>query len=79
MTRKIPKMERFDLSLPPVAVDLIRREAEIRCVHPRTMGRILIVEKLKEITGITPDQRLTTVTGAIPAATREGATHGNGD
>lgn len=59
-------LERFDLSLPRVVIDSIKKEANIRCIHPRTMGRILMVEKIKEMTGIAPDQSLPTDVGTIP-------------
>ena len=80
MPHRTHRLERFDMALPPAAVETIKREADIRCIHARTMGRILMVEKIKEITGIAPDQSLPTEIDAIPGATREeGATHGSRD
>ena len=63
MSRKT-KLERFDLLLPPAAVQVIRDEAAVRGISPRTMGRVLIVEKTKELIGLAPDDVLTDVNPA---------------
>lgn len=51
MPRKT-KLERFDLLLPRAAVKVIQDEAAIRGVSPRTMGRVLVVEKIKDLIGL---------------------------
>lgn len=52
------RLERFDLLLPPAAVQVIREEAAIKGMSPRTMGRVLIVERVKELIGLAPDDVL---------------------
>ena len=59
-----PKLVRFDLLLPPVAVEVIKENAAIRGISPRTMGRVLIVEKIKDVIGLAPDDVLTDVNPA---------------
>lgn len=39
---------RFDLNLPPEIVQEIRRAAREKAIPPRTLGRMLLVEKVKE-------------------------------
>lgn len=63
MSRKT-KLERFDLLLPPAAVQVIRDEAAVRGISPRTMGRVLIVEKIKDLIGLAPDDVLADVNPA---------------
>ena len=46
------KLVRFDSLLPPAAVDVIKENAAIRGISPRTMGRVLIVEKIKDLIGL---------------------------
>ena len=58
MVARKHKLVRFDLMLPAAVVEVVNREAAIRCVHPRTMGRILLAEKIKEIIGLAPDDVL---------------------
>ena len=73
------QLERFDLLLPRAAVDIIKGEAAIRGMPPRTMGRVLIVEKVKEIIGLAPDDILEDVNPAQVCHTDtplEGAEHG---
>lgn len=52
------KLERFDLLLPAAAIEVVQKEAEIKGISPRTMGRILLVEKIKEVIGLAPDEIL---------------------
>jgi hypothetical protein len=47
-----PKLVRFDLFLPPAAVEVIKENAAIRGISPRTMGRVLVVEKIKDLIGL---------------------------
>ena len=63
MSRKT-KLERFDLLLPPAAVQVIPDEAAVRGISPRTMGRVLIVEKIKDLIGLAPDDVLADVNPA---------------
>ena len=58
------KLVRFDLLLPPAAVDVIKENAAIRGISPRTMGRVLIVEKIKDLIGLAPDDVLADVNPA---------------
>ena len=51
-------LERFDLLLPPAAVEIITKEAAIRGVSPRVMGRMLVIEKVKDMVGLAPDDIL---------------------
>ena len=52
------KLQRFDLLLPVAAIEVVQKEAAIRGISPRTMGRILLVEKTKELMGLAPDDVL---------------------
>lgn len=52
------RLERFDLLLPAAAIEVVQKEAAIRGISPRTMGRILLVEKTKELMGLAPDDVL---------------------
>ena len=63
MPRKT-KLERFDLLLPRAAVKVIQDEAAIRGVSPRTMGRVRVVEKIKDLIGLAPDDVLADVNPA---------------
>lgn len=58
------KLERFDLLLPAAAIEVVQKEAAIRGISPRTMGRILLVEKIKEMIGLAPDDVLPDVNPA---------------
>jgi hypothetical protein len=58
------KLVWFDLLLPPAAVDVIKENAAIRGISPRTMGRVLIVEKVKDLIGLAPDDVLADVNPA---------------
>lgn len=58
------KLVRFDLLLPPAAVDVIKENAAIRGISPRTMGRVLVVEKIKDLIGLAPDDVLADVNPA---------------
>jgi hypothetical protein len=51
MSRKT-KLERFDLLLPHATVKVIQDEAAIRGISPRTMGRVLVVEKINDLIGL---------------------------
>jgi len=55
---------RFDLLLPPAAIEVIKTEAAIRGISPRVMGRMLVVEKIKETIGLAPDDVLPDVNPA---------------
>ena len=68
MKRAKYEMTRFDLYIPQVAADIIEREADKYSIPPRTYGRMLLLEKVKEIAGIAPDQSLPTEIDAIPRA-----------
>ena len=57
-------LKRFDLQPPPAAVEIITKEAAIRGISPRTMGRVLIVEKIKDLIGLAPDDVLADVNPA---------------
>ena len=57
-------LKRFDLLLPPAAVEILTKEAAIRGIRPRTMGRVLIVEKIKDLMGLAPDDVLADVNPA---------------
>lgn len=57
-------LKRFDLLLPPAAVEIITKEAAIGSINPRTMGRVLIVEKVKDLIGLAPDDVLADVNPA---------------
>ena len=59
-----PKLVRFDLLLPPVAVEVIKENAAIRGISPRTMGRVRVVEKIKDLIGLAPDDVLADVNPA---------------
>ena len=59
-----PKLVRFDLLLPPVAVGVIKENAAIRGISPRTMGRVRVVEKIKDLIGLAPDDVLADVNPA---------------
>ena len=75
VTRK-NKLVRFDLMLPAAVVKIVNREAAVRCIHPRTMGRILLAEKIKEVIGLAPDDVLPDVDD--PAQVSHAATHTEG-
>ena len=51
-------LKRFDLLMPPTALEVIEKEAKIKGICARTMGRILLIEKVKEIIGLAPDDIL---------------------
>lgn len=73
------KLERFDLLLPAAAIEVVQKEAAIRGISPRTMGRILLVEKIKELMGLAPNEILPNVNPAQvdPTLTpTEGEEHG---
>ena len=57
-------LKRFDLLLPPAAVEIITKGAAIRCISPRTRGRVLIVEKIKDLIWLAPDNVLADVNPA---------------
>ncbi len=57
-------LKRFDLLLPPAAVEIITKEAAIRGISPRTMERVLIIEKIKDVIGLAPDDVLADVNPA---------------
>ena len=63
-------MTRFDLYIPKVAAAIIEMEADKYNIPPRTYGRMLLLEKVKELAGIAPDQSLPTAIDAIPHAHR---------
>ena len=64
-----PKLSRFDLLLPRAAIEIVSEEATIRGISPRVMGRMIFVEKVKEIRGIAPHDCLPTDVGEIPRQT----------
>lgn len=66
MKRTKYDMQRFDLYIPKVAAAIIEKGAERINIPPRTYGRMLLLEKVKEIAGIAPDQSLPTEIDAIP-------------
>jgi len=59
-------MQRFDLYIPQVAANIIEIEADKMNIPARTYGRMLLLEKVKELAGIAPDQGLPTHISAIP-------------
>lgn len=61
-------MTRFDLYIPKVAAAIIEMEADKYNIPPRTYGRMLLLEKVKELAGIAPDQSLPTAIDTIPHA-----------
>lgn len=65
-------MIRFDLHIPKVAAYIIEMEADKHGIPPRTYGRVLLLEKVKEIAGIASDQRLPTSIGAIELGWQHG-------
>lgn len=65
MVRAKYEMQRFDLYIPKVAANIIEKEADKFNIPPRTYGRMLLLEKVKELAGIAPDQSLPTEIGAI--------------
>lgn len=74
------RLQRFDLLLPSAAIKVIREQAAIKGVTPRTMGRLLIVEKVKDLIGLAPDAILQDVDPAQASHTatlREGAEYDN--
>ena len=58
-------MQRFDLYIPQVAAEIIEIEANKINIPARTYGRMLLLEKVKELAGIAPDQGLPTHIGAL--------------
>ena len=66
MGRAKYEMCRFDLYIPKVAAAIIEKEADKINIPPRTYGRVLLLEKVKELAGIAPDQSLPTEIDAIP-------------
>lgn len=58
-------MCRFDLYIPKVAATIIEKEADKFNIPPRTYGRMMLLEKVKELAGIAPDQSLPTEIDAI--------------
>ena len=67
MSRKT-NLIRFDLLLPPVAVEIIEKEAATRAVSPRVMGRMLVVAKIKDVIGLDQNDVLPDITPAADAA-----------
>jgi len=63
MSRKT-RLERFDLLLPHAAVKVVHDEAAIRGISPRTMGLVLVVEKIKDLIWLAPDDVLADVNPA---------------
>ena len=63
------KLSRFDLLLPLAAIKIVSEEATIRGVSPRVMGRMIFVEKIKEMRGIAPHDCLPADVGEIPRKT----------
>jgi hypothetical protein len=55
---KSQNLVRFDLLLPHAAIEVIKNRAATKGVSPRTMGRMLLIEKVKEIVGIASDDVL---------------------
>lgn len=55
---KSQNLVRFDLLLPHAAIEVIQEKAATKGVSPRTMGRMLLIEKIKEIMGIAADDVL---------------------
>ena len=66
MQRKKYEMQRFDLYIPQVAARIIEIEADKRGLPARTYGRVLLLEKVKELAGIAPDQALPTHISEVP-------------
>ena len=74
MARAKYEMCRFDLYIPKVAAAIIEKEADKFNIPPRTYGRMMLLEKVKELAGIAPDQSLPTEIDAIHAhQTHDGA------
>lgn len=65
MARAKYEMCRFDLYIPKVAAAIIEKEADKFNIPPRTYGRMMLLEKVKELAGIAPDQSLPTKIDAI--------------
>lgn len=60
------KLARFDLLLPRAAIEIMTDTAARMGVSPRTLGRMLIIEKLKEMVGISPNDVLQMPGGGTP-------------
>ena len=43
------ELERFDLLLPRATIKIIEEMAEYEAIPPRTLGRSLLVEKVREL------------------------------
>ena len=68
MQRKKYEMQRFDLYIPEVAANIIEIEADKKNIPARTYGRMLLIEKVKELVGIAPDEGLPVRIEDIPTA-----------
>lgn len=51
MNRSRCNLVRFDLHIPETTVEYIERKADELGMPPRTYGRVLLLEKVKELEG----------------------------